>query len=331
MAKLEDVLKKNDVKCFSCGRRTVLNKDNTYTSYGLYSINGRSIICRDCIKQVFAYYYETYESERKATYYACRKLDYAFDENSFEMAVTQYGDRPINDEGSFFGIYLSKLLSVGIKQGAGKLFDESDDPNFDQVHDINNIKTESENEIDRYLNEKLYSKKWTGAYSQSQLDYLNNYLSGLQKDNNIYTTNHMDYAKQICKISLEIQSEYDTSDPSAIKIEKLTNLFDKLSTSANFSEKSKGSESQTDNLSSIIDAVETEIWIDTLRDDSVLYNKDIYESLLDQTSNIEKSISGELFDTFDIGDDKEEDDREDLIKYENEGVGKEGDSLGNKV
>ena len=59
---------------------------------------------------------------------------------------------------------------------------------------INNNKKES--------NEVFYSSEWRGSYTQSDLEYLDNYYLALQDDFKIVTRNHKDYARKIAKASL---------------------------------------------------------------------------------------------------------------------------------
>lgn len=302
MAELESVIAGRQVKCLSCGRRS-LNKDNTYKTNSVYNISNRTILCKQCIRDIYDAYFKIYQNDRMAVYYSCRRLDFSFHEESYQSALTQYYQSKAKNS-NLFSIYLSKLNSIGMRHNAGKNFDESEPSGFDEV---NNIQVQEDiNIANKYLTELIYSKKWVGKYTQADLDYLGKYLDGLKKDNNIISTNHEDYAKQICKSSLLLQKEYNEDKPSGANIAKLTKVFDDLCNSAKFSEKSKNINAQVDNLSTIIESVENGTWIDKLKDDDVLYNKDIFELLLDQTSNIERSIDGEAFDIFKRDSDEEE-------------------------
>ena len=54
-------------------------------------------------------------------------------------------------------------------------------------------------QIQNDTDELIYDDKWMGKYSQKDIDYLNNYYAGLERDYKIITENHRDYARKIAK------------------------------------------------------------------------------------------------------------------------------------
>ncbi|AAK79108.1 Conserved hypothetical protein [Clostridium acetobutylicum EA 2018] len=105
---------------------------------------------------------------------------------------------------------------------------------------------------------KIYSQKWIGTYTQEQLDYLNDYYEDCLKDFNIVTRNHKDYARKIAKASLVMDESYNDMmngiSGADKRYKEAKAIFDSLSTSAKFSEKTRSINDSAgfDNLGEII-------------------------------------------------------------------------------
>ena len=137
-----------------------------------------------------------------------------------------------------------------------------------------------------------WSDEWQGDYTEAEIQYLNNYIDGLKNDFDISTINHMDYAKEIAKTSLLKSKAYkemlkDPSDDNMKSYKNIVSLFDNLSKSAQFAESQRGANDVgLGSFGQIFDAVEKNNWVPTY----VPEDKDMYDKLLDQFANIEKSI-----------------------------------------
>lgn len=91
--------------------------------------------------------------------------------------------------------------------------------------------------------EKSYNQKWLGFYTDSELTYLNDYLHGLQRDFKLENSAYMDYAKKVCKASLIMDKAFsdmlDGKAGSERKYKDFKDIFDQLSQSAKFAEKTR--------------------------------------------------------------------------------------------
>lgn len=137
----------------------------------------------------------------------------------------------------------------------------------------------------------VWNDEWQGRYSKSDIKYLNDYYKGLNEDFKIVTTNHKDYAKKIAQASLAQSKAYqallDGEDGAEVQYEKATKIFDTLSKSAQFAESQRGANDVSlGGFGKVFDAVEKHNWIPTY----VPEEDDIYDKLLKQFANIEKSI-----------------------------------------
>lgn len=153
---------------------------------------------------------------------------------------------------------------------------------------INNIEIEKVSNVER----PKWNEDWQGEYTEKDIEYLNKYMDGLKNDFDISTINHMDYAKEIAKTSLLKTKAYaamlrDPSDDNIKSYKDIVSMFDNLSKSAQFAESQRGANDVgLGSFGQIFDAVEKHNWVPTYVPD----DKDIYDKLLDQFSNIERSI-----------------------------------------
>lgn len=137
-----------------------------------------------------------------------------------------------------------------------------------------------------------WNEEWQGEYTKKEIEYLTNYIDGLKKDFDISTINHMDYAKEIAKTSLLKSKAYaamlkEPTDDNIKSYKNLVSMFDNLSKSAQFAESQRGANDVgLGSFGQIFDAVEKHNWVPTY----VPEDKDMYDKLLDQFANIEKSI-----------------------------------------
>jgi hypothetical protein len=139
--------------------------------------------------------------------------------------------------------------------------------------------------------EKIYSKEWKGYYTKEDLDDLNQYYNDLNTDFKITTRNHKDYARKIAKASLAMDKAFEDFQNGVIGADKrykdFKDTFDSLSKSAQFAENTR---SQNDValgcFGKVFEVVENHHWIPEW--DS--YEKDQIDVILDQFSNIDKSL-----------------------------------------
>lgn len=136
-----------------------------------------------------------------------------------------------------------------------------------------------------------WSDEWQGKYTPADLKYLNDYYNGLQNDFKIITTNHKDYAKKIAQASLSQTKAYQKmlrgDDGADVAYEKATKIFDMLSKSAQFAESQRSANDVSLGcFGRVFDAVEKHNWVPTHIPD----DEDMYDKLLKQFSNIEKSL-----------------------------------------
>ena len=96
---------------------------------------------------------------------------------------------------------------------------------------------------------KTYNKNWCGLYTANELDYLEDYYNGLYRDFKLENTSYIDYAKKVCKASLAMDKAFADLCNGKLGSEKkykdFKDIFDSLSNSAKFAEKTR---SETDTV-----------------------------------------------------------------------------------
>ena len=156
--------------------------------------------------------------------------------------------------------------------------------------------TEEHEEVNETVQEAIddmpkWDDEWQGSYSASDLKYLNEYYKGLNDDFKIITTNHKDYARKIAQASLSQMKAYQKmlsgEEGADDAYAKATRIFDMLSKSAQFAESQRGANDVALGcFGRVFDAVEKHNWVPEF----VPTDEDMYDKLLKQFSNIEKSL-----------------------------------------
>lgn len=139
--------------------------------------------------------------------------------------------------------------------------------------------------------EKTYSKKWRGYYTQQDLDYLEDYYSGLLRDFKIDNKNHEDYAKKAAKSSLMADKAYENwinGKGTEKAYRDAQTAFDTVCQSAKFSEKTRSynDNSGMGSLGEIIKRLE----VDGFFQKKIKFEKDDVDSIIEDFRWILASI-----------------------------------------
>jgi len=265
-----------DIYCSSCGEtkkgrefytsRQVEHDNNIYHKH--YPI------CKKCIKNKI--YRKDGQLDKDEFKNELKKLNLPFRNVIYLKAL--------EDTRESFGTYIS-LLNTSYKNNIGLM---NWDDGVREEEKNNNTYEVNANNIEEV---RIYNKKWTGNYTKTDIEYLDNYLEGLSNDFKIITTNHRDYAKKISQLSLAVNKAYQGMLNDVVgadkKYDTLQKSFDLLSKSAQFSENTRSAnDAGISGISQIVDKIESKEWIYEVED----IPKDGLDHLLDQFSNIKKSL-----------------------------------------
>ena len=120
---------KPKVKCYCCGKDK--KEIDFYMSKAFtYKAVGRMPVCKDCVGEVYNYYFERYNDEKTSLYYMCRNLNICFDESCYNASIKETKKYP---KKTIWKVYMTKLNSLGSNNnGAGDDFDSSDSFNAEE-------------------------------------------------------------------------------------------------------------------------------------------------------------------------------------------------------
>lgn len=284
MAEIESLI------CSKHGNEIKVSNFYIASEVSTFSGLGYIPICKNCLYEMVNNYYDKYKNMKLAIYYICRKIDIAFDSTIYDAALRKGKD----NAKKVFQSYMIQYNSLGQTNGAQLPFDNGEHLNENKIL-ANSIDDSDDTKTDDYTNKDnekiIYSRKWMGKYTKSEVEYLDNYYNELQFDFKIVTENHKDYAKKIAKASLAMDRAYgdilEGKSGADKRYRDLKDVFDSLSKSAQFAEDKRGqNDVSLGSFGVVFDKVEQRKWIPKHQ----AIKKDDYDKLIEYFSTIDKSI-----------------------------------------
>ena len=302
---------KGNKKCNFCHEEKKVT-DFYISKSPLFSADGRVPICKECVLKSSLNEDGTInEIELNKT---LKMIDRPYYKDLIESSIKSFIKEHSyveNDKVKYYGkeIIQKYFTLIAMRQDRDKSYADSEKDGF--IHqnsntpksskekiamkyaDIQQKEYDVDNEIDQSdISDKLiYDKVWRGKYTQSDLDYLNNYYEGLQRDYKIITENHRDYAKKIAKASLQMDKCFDDMlngvEGADTKYKNARESFDSLSKSAKFSESTRSvNDVGISSFSKVAAMVEAHNWIPEHKP----LKKDVIDEMIDYLSTITKSL-----------------------------------------
>lgn len=299
---------KKDIKkkfCTACHQELPLS--HFYMSKSpLHSLDGKVPICKDCALQN-SLNEETGEIDEVKFKNILRQLDKPYYLDNVISAQNQFakehGYIP-EDEVKYHGADILKIYYKNInslRQLSSKSYADSEKDGFVQKNSTVLTSTTKSNKTSSTLSksiqdkeepeELIYDEKWMGKYTKKDIDYLNNYYTGLERDYKIITENHRDYARKIAKASLQMDKAFDEMinglDGADARYKNAREAFDTLSKSAKFSESTRSvNDVGISSFSKVAAMVEAHNWIPEHKP----LKKDTIDEMIDYLSTITKSL-----------------------------------------
>ncbi len=310
-------------KVCTCCHESKKTTDFYFSSSPMYSLDGRIPVCKECCKTSvltedgridFDRFKDLLRNIDKPLYF-----DLLF---SSEESVKKENSYLSDEEVSLHGYeILQKYFTlVVMRQDKSRSYSDSEKEGF--IHqNSNRTKKEKEEILNRYSDlinqclkvpnksantktqvnysphiqndaeELIYDDKWMGKYTQKDIDYLNSYYAGLERDYKIITENHRDYARKIAKASLQMDKAFDDMingiEGADAKYKNAREAFDTLSKSAKFSESTRSvNDVGISSFSKVAAMVEAHNWIPEHKP----LKKDTIDEMIDYLSTITKSL-----------------------------------------
>lgn len=272
----------------------------------LHSLDGKVPICKECALQN-SLNEETGEIDEVKFKNILRQLDKPYYRDNLISAQNQFAkEHGYIDESEvkYHGADILKIYYKNInslRQLSSKSYSDSEKDGFVQKNStvISPITKENRTtststaplQTKSQVEELIYSEFWMGDYTQRDIDLLDKYYAGLNRDYKIVTENHRDYAKKIAKASLMMDKAYEDMLKGVSGADKMyssaKDIFDSLSKSAKFSEDKRSiNDVGISSFSKITSIVENHNWIPQ----HVPKEKDMYDEMLEALSVINKSV-----------------------------------------
>lgn len=281
----------------------------------MFAIDKCVPICISCVKKEVVNENGTVNENKLKT--MCQRLDKPFYSDELDSAFLQQkrengylsDDEVAKCGEKIVGFYFKNINTL--RQNKNKNFVDSEKDGFIHKTVNTNAQTKKEQTIQRYSNirdkksntsisfqdniteqdEFIYDDKWMGKYSRKDIDYLNSYYAGLERDYKIITENHRDYARKIAKASLQMDKAFDEMingvEGADARYKNAREAFDTLSKSAKFSESTRSvNDVGISSFSKVAAMVEAHNWIPEHKP----LKKDTIDEMIDYLSTITKSL-----------------------------------------
>ena len=303
--------------CPVCKKSKSIKTGFYKSSSPLFALDGCVPICIDCVKKEVVNEDGTVNENKLKT--MCQRLDKPFYTDELDSAFLQVksehgylSDDEVAKQGNKIVGFFFKNINT-LRQNKDKSFADSERDGFSHKTYNVNAREKKERIANRYgdvientnsssittstphttkvKEELIYSEFWMGEYTQKDIDLLDKYYAGLNRDYKIVTENHRDYAKKIAKASLMMDKAYEDMLKGVTGADKMyssaKDIFDSLSKSAKFSEDKRSiNDVGISSFSKITSIVENHNWIPQ----HVPKEKDMYDEMLEALSVINKSV-----------------------------------------
>lgn len=298
-------------KCPICGKEKSIAISFYKSTSPLYQDDKCVPICINCVKNGIVNE-EDGTINRSKMKTMLQRLDKPLYWDDLDSAYNQYkkehgylSDDEVAKHGKdIIGFYFKNTM---LRQNKNKSFADSEiDGHLHSNSNMTNAEKEritkkyvvgdnavSANETTLISNDEplIYSDKWMGNYSESDIKKLDHYYESLENDYNIVTENHRDYARKIAKASLQMDKTFDDMmngvEGADKRYENATKAFDTLSKSAKFSESTRSvNDVGASSFSKVAAMVESHNWIPEHKP----LKKDTIDEMIDYLSTITKSV-----------------------------------------
>lgn len=255
------IISKNQENVMTCQNPKCCKRNPTQLMENFYLTNNplmkRYPVCRHCLKKTVN------TNDLDAVFKILEEMNICFIKSVWRQAVEKFPKTAL-------GNYIKNLSSLRQYKGltwADSMFEEI--INYEEV---------------------IYSDEWSGKYTRSQIQYLDEYIRDLKMDFKITTRNHIDYAKKIAKASLAMDIAFEkmlNNQGTDAQYKAMRETFDALCKSAKFAESQRGANDVSLGCYGVVfDKVEQGIFVPEHQP----LDKDIYDTLLEQFANVEKSL-----------------------------------------
>ena len=287
-------------KCCRCNKQLKITSFYTHRLNKAWNLH--DCICRDCVKKLVTsketmqeYCKLSNRNFREDLWEWCvNKVDIIF-EHDLDFNSLEEKDREKKRSKRIFSTYFSQMNQSQYYEITANVEKEQ----FVENNDTEIIEEDDNEDLELVVKgkeKKIWSETWQGSYSRANIKWLDAYYADTCNDFSVVSRIHQDYAKKIAKASLAMDIAYNDSMNNVAgadkKFEKSKTIFDTLSISAKFSEKTRGQNdvSGFGSLSEIVMQLENTGFLQK----KITYSDDDIEKIGADLRWVLSSVSGDL-------------------------------------
>lgn len=217
--------------CLKCGR--VRSEDDYYLNRDWEEQLGRDVWCKECVNRcntkddIMEYCWENHRQYSDRMWEAAQR-------KAEKLVLNNIGYQNAGEQKR--AVMLEKFTAKQIPS-VMTVFYKYEDNTQDGTLTYHEAKHQGLAGEDQTEEEKVYSSDFNGYFTRRDLDYLKNYYAKLEEDFNFDNETMRDYAKKVCKSSLQadkLQDSYAAGRCTYADVKDAMTQFDTLSKSANF-------------------------------------------------------------------------------------------------
>ena len=198
--------------CTCCGKE---KKENDFyiSNSKIHKATSRLSICKDCMGEIYNMYFEKYDDIKLALYYMCRCTFICFSLGCYNAVIQEINNgRNIEP----WRLYMTKLNSLGRKNGAGDDFDSSDTLESDGSENVESMQ-------DEIVDDEVIAR-W-GNLPKKDLKFLEyNYNQWITRHKCETRAEEILFA-EICQTQLDIKKTRENGGDTTKKVEALQKLM----------------------------------------------------------------------------------------------------------
>ncbi len=217
--------------CLKCGR--VRDANDYYTNKDWEDQLGKDVWCKECVNRcttkdnIMEYCWENHRQFTDRMWEAAQK-------KAERLVLNNIGYQKGSEQKR--AVMLEKFTAQQFPSVMSVFYKYEDNTN-DGTISWNEAKAQGIVTDEQAAEEKVYSSDFNGYFTERDLEYLKNYYAKLEEDFNFDNETMRDYAKKVCKSSLQadkLQDAYAAGRCAYADVKDAMTQFDTLSKSANF-------------------------------------------------------------------------------------------------
>lgn len=283
----------NKKTCGKCGKNKAISAFYTNKEWALEQY--RDSWCKNCI--------QSFVKSKDDLIDYCNANFRKFSEDLWDYAL-EHGERVCDNSDAYRKASIDRKEKLVLEKSIAGYFKQM---NLQQHYRFTGDKSqkssvqqsdddEGDQEPDKN-SKRIYSKIWQGSYTKDELEYLENYYESLERDYEIRTQNHRDYARKVAKASLmmdKVTNDMLSGRGSEKKYKETKEVFDSLSSSAKFSEKTRTPDTVTGlgSFGELVKRIEEGKWQPT----QLKFKPDVIDQIRKEYRHTFKSLKGSYED-----------------------------------